>query len=269
MEEGIYNRDPIEIHKGIPVFYDTNEYVENYEKISQDHIDAITADLENPFIANEVWKEIEKNTIDALADNIKEGDKVLDVGVGTGRLLKHFPYADKYGVDVSMHYLERLVESDIEICLANVEALPYSDNFFDVIVCTDVLEHVIEFSTAIAEIERVLKHNGTFILRVPYKEDLSAYLKPDFPYKYAHVRSFDEFSLEIMLCRVFDFSLKGVMPDYTMYPDAIKGKQFFRGRKLFVQFLRTLSNIVPSQKQAIMATFFRPIEVTMILRLRK
>lgn len=266
MKQDIYVKQPITVVNNVPVFCDHGEYVNNYEKISQDHIDAITVNSSNPFIADEVWEEIEKNTFNSLINTVKAGDRVLDVGVGTGRLLKHLDNVEKYGIDISLNYLQRLIGSDIEVCMGSVESLPYTDSFFDVIVATDVLEHVIELSTAISEIERVLKPGGCFILRVPYREDLSQYLSSDFPYKYAHVRRFDEFSLEIMFCRVFNFDLLKTMLDYTMYPDALKAKKYFRGRRMLVKTLRVISSLFPSKKDGFMKVFFNPIEITMIFK---
>jgi len=50
----------------------------------------------------------------------------------------------------------------------DLENLTFSDNFFDVILCSDVLEHVRFYEKAISEISRVLKNEGVFILQVPY-----------------------------------------------------------------------------------------------------
>lgn len=265
MEEGLYIRKPIRIENGIPVFFDGEEYIENYEKISGDHIRAIGKGVENPFIDNLMWKEIESNTISALTSSVKEGDRVLDIGVGTGRLLGHVPHARRYGIDVSLNYLGRLAGSGIEVCMGSVESLPYPDDFFDVVVCTDVLEHVFDLNAAVSEIARTLKPGGVFILRVPYREDLSQYLSKDLQYKYVHVRNFDEYALEILFCRIFDFSLKAKLFDYAIYPDALKAKKFLRGRGILVKLLRWLILKVPPLKRSV-KSLFHPIEITVVFR---
>lgn len=265
MEQGLYTREPIRIEKGIPVFFDGGEYAENYEKISGDHIYAISKGVENPFIDSMVWKEIESNTISALTANVKAGDRVLDIGVGTGRLLGYVPQAKRYGIDVSINYLQRLADSGVEVCMGSVENLPYADNFFDVVVCTDVLEHVFDLNAAVSEIARTLKPGGVFILRVPYKEDLAQYLSKNSPYKYVHVRSFDEYALEILFCRIFDFSLEAKLFDYALYPDALKAKKFLRGRRILVKSLRWLISKVPSLNRAA-RSLFHPVEITVIFK---
>lgn len=265
MEQGLYIRDPIRIEKGIPVFFDGGEYAENYEKISGDHIHAMNKGVENPFIDSLVWKEIESNTISALSTSVKEGDRVLDIGVGTGRLLGHVPNARRYGIDVSLNYLARLAGSGIEVCMGSVESLPYPEDFFDVVVCTDVLEHVFDLKAAVSEIARTLKPGGVFILRVPYKEDLSQYLSKDLPYKYVHVRSFDEYALEILFCRIFDFSIEAKLFDYAIYADALKAKKFLLGRRILVKSLRWLISKAPPLKHGV-KLLFHPVEITMVFR---
>ena len=45
--------------------------------------------------------------------------------------------------------------------------MPFEDNFFDLILCNHVLEHVDNDKKAMQELYRVLNKNGTAILQVP------------------------------------------------------------------------------------------------------
>ena len=45
--------------------------------------------------------------------------------------------------------------------------LPYEDNFFDLIICSEVLEHLDDYHAALKEIYRVLKPAGKFLPSVP------------------------------------------------------------------------------------------------------
>lgn len=47
-------------------------------------------------------------------------------------------------------------------------ALPFADNTFDAVICSEVLEHLHEYRDVIAEIRRVLKPGGSFSATVPH-----------------------------------------------------------------------------------------------------
>jgi SAM-dependent methyltransferase len=186
---------------------------------------------------------------------------VLDVGVGTGRLLSHFPEARRYGIDVSINYAERLVDSETVIAVGNVEELPYVDASIDVVFCTDVLEHVENLTTAARELARVLKANGTLIVRVPYREDLSAYLQRDYPYRLAHLRNFDECSLRLLFERQLGLSTARIDFDYCAMPSLLR-LPIPRGKTLLTRALFAAANNLPALETTV-SRLFRPLTVTM------
>lgn len=83
---------------------------------------------------------------------------VLDVGCGGKPYLPLFaPYAGSYeGVDTAPGPLVDRV--------APAEDLPYDDSSFDLVLCTQVLEHVQDPAASIAEIHRVLRPGGAALL---------------------------------------------------------------------------------------------------------
>jgi predicted SAM-dependent methyltransferase len=56
---------------------------------------------------------------------------------------------------------------------ADITALPFSDESFDVILCSHVLEHVVDDRKALRELFRVLKPNGWAVVQVPTSRRLS------------------------------------------------------------------------------------------------
>ena len=54
---------------------------------------------------------------------------------------------------------------------ADFQNLAYDDEQFDYVIATDVFEHIREDEKALREVFRVLKHNGTFIMTVPYNHE--------------------------------------------------------------------------------------------------
>lgn len=91
---------------------------------------------------------------------------LLDVGCGSR------PYAPIYeslvkwsiGTDV-VHSPHGISAVDV---IAPAEHLPFADRVFDVILCTEVLEHALEPTTAMRELARVLKPGGYLLLSVPF-----------------------------------------------------------------------------------------------------
>lgn len=64
------------------------------------------------------------------------------------------------------------IDSEIDMIrkTEDITALSFSDSFFDLIICNQVLEHVPECSRAISELARVLKKDGVCVITVPIDE---------------------------------------------------------------------------------------------------
>lgn len=99
--------------------------------------------------------------------------KVLEIGVGQGRYIKKILRFRQdltiYGVDISSKAIKEIKKSGPKgnYFVAGVEKLPFSKNFFDVVVIADVLEHLPDPEIALSEIYRVLKPSGIFHFYVP------------------------------------------------------------------------------------------------------
>lgn len=259
----IYVKKPLKIEKGLPIFSASDYYVKNYEKIGKEILNNIDIHGKNPFMDEIYWNSIENSTLDSINDIIKPNDNILDVGVGLGRLLNKIKIpVNKFGVDIDVTQLLK-VDSSINVCMSKVEELPYRDNFFDVIVCTDVLEHVMDLNLAIKNILRVLKPGGHLIIRVPYREDLSNYLLDSYPYQFAHLRNFDENSLQLLLCKVFGMKISKLT--YCGYLNSRTKIKYFNSMKVLQ---KTLSLIVgfsiilgPKTQKRVMKKLLHPIEI--------
>lgn len=97
--------------------------------------------------------------------------RVLEVGVGTGRNFPFYPAeVTVVGVDVSPAMLDiarrRAAEStmDIELGVADAEALPFADNSFDTVLSTISLCAIPDHRAAIVEMSRVLRPGGRLLL---------------------------------------------------------------------------------------------------------
>jgi ubiquinone/menaquinone biosynthesis C-methylase UbiE len=108
--------------------------------------------------------------IDRMIVKYKPG-KILDLGAGGG------PYSNKLikaGFEyVSQDYCqlnnELIREGEYRVIdiVCNAECIPVNDESFDYVICTEVLEHVENPDLILAEISRVLKRDGIFLLTIP------------------------------------------------------------------------------------------------------
>lgn len=114
--------------------------------------------------------------------------RALDVGCGAGRhLLELSRFPGLFvGLDMAredlraMGYMlaiterERTVEATIGAVQGDGERLPFEDGLFDLVICTETLEHVPDDKAILQELTRVLRPGGVLVLSVPdeYSERL-------------------------------------------------------------------------------------------------
>ena len=100
------------------------------------------------------------------ACKIPKGSFVLDVGAGAGpyrSLFSHCVYKTQdFGKAPSLIGKYTILDYESEIT-----SIPVSDESFDVILCTEVIEHIPEPFLAIKEMARILKNNGMLLLTAP------------------------------------------------------------------------------------------------------
>ena len=106
---------------------------------------------------------------------------MLDLGCGEGRhifgAMEEFPDLQCIGLDPhiesltkafeSLDFLESISNKKTNFLSGSAYSLPFPDNSFDLVVCSEVLEHLHQYKDAIAEISRVLKTGGSFLASVP------------------------------------------------------------------------------------------------------
>src|SRR5439155_24578599 len=88
------------------------------------------------------------------------GTSVCDVGCGTGYLLSRIKAKRQgiqyTGVDFVVNIDEATTEG-IEFKQAMIENLPFEDETFDTVICTHVLEHILDYRKALSELRRVTR----------------------------------------------------------------------------------------------------------------
>jgi ubiquinone/menaquinone biosynthesis C-methylase UbiE len=112
---------------------------------------------------------------------LNESGIMLDVGCGEGRhifgIMQEHPEMKCIGLDMdndSLHkaeegyeYFKSISNVGAEFLKGSAYSLPFLDNSLDLIVCSEVLEHLHQYNDAVKEIHRVLKPGGKFYASVP------------------------------------------------------------------------------------------------------
>lgn len=113
--------------------------------------------------------------ISPIVQRVKRGAAVLDIGCGTGRYLTPLDRSGfvAVGVDLSNVALQ-LLDSHHARVVADVQDLPFADHSFDAVTCYGVFQHLTQIgrTRAVAELFRVLKHDGLVFVEVIGKRDL-------------------------------------------------------------------------------------------------
>lgn len=131
-------------------------------------------------------------TIDFTRLDLQPGDRVLDIGCGEGRhTAKVWESPGVFCVGADMCHRDLLIsqkklrlheelsggsaDSDRTLkqssvwtlMAADITELPFEDQSFDTIICSEVMEHIHDEKRALAELARILRPGGSLALSVP------------------------------------------------------------------------------------------------------
>jgi 2-polyprenyl-3-methyl-5-hydroxy-6-metoxy-1,4-benzoquinol methylase len=99
------------------------------------------------------------------------GLDVAEVGSGGGHVLRMFPEARLTAIDVSDEYLaiarKNLAGYDIRFLKGEVDKMELPRAQFDRVICTEVLEHVVDPEAVLAAIATLLRPSGVAVITVP------------------------------------------------------------------------------------------------------
>ncbi|HUY74738.1 MAG TPA: class I SAM-dependent methyltransferase [Candidatus Dormibacteraeota bacterium] len=115
---------------------------------------------------------IQRTVLQLAAQQVGRPGAILDVGCGTGKLLRSagaaFPSATLFGVDAAIEMVKTARASDptgaIRFQHATAETLPFPDAQFDLVFSTMTFHHWQDKARGIAEVRRVLTQDGRWLL---------------------------------------------------------------------------------------------------------
>lgn len=122
-------------------------------------------------------------TVDFSKLDLPAGSRVLDAGCGTGRhLTQAYRFRDVHvvGIDMSRKDADKanktlnIMIHEAEdgggmklVSVSDITNLPFADETFDAVICSEVLEHIPDHRKAVSEIIRVLKPGRSLVVSVP------------------------------------------------------------------------------------------------------
>ncbi len=117
------------------------------------------------------WFKSRQNLIIDLLANTDRKAKILDVGCSGGGLIKKLKeknFRNIYGIDVSERAIEVCKKKGIKrIFLMDASSTEFKKNTFDVLIASDILEHIKDEKNTLKEWNRILKYGGVLIIFVP------------------------------------------------------------------------------------------------------
>ena len=147
------------------------------------------------------------NIITALSP---KGGTILDIGCGPGLLLSYLDPQkwDRYGIEPSDKAAEIAEKKGIQILSKFVNEIDLP-NYFDVIILTDVVEHLINANGTIKKAYELLKKNGILLIETGNIASLNARISgANWSYfcTYEHISFFSTSSLKFLL-RKYNFQI--------------------------------------------------------------
>ena len=103
-------------------------------------------------------------TVISILPSMNASTKVLDIGCGHAIYGGLLPTKEYYPIDFVRYHG---VSNNFKKVDLNLGKLPFKESSFDVVICTEVLEHVLFASEMCEEIKRVLKKGGVAVISLP------------------------------------------------------------------------------------------------------
>ncbi len=110
---------------------------------------------------------------------------VLDLGCGSGSLLRYLSrvFDDVMGLEIDLMCLREIAQLDIptiSLLCTDGRRLPFASGSVDIVYSIGVLEHMDHVQECVAEVHRILRKRGSFIIGSPVESGLALALKAIF-----------------------------------------------------------------------------------------
>lgn len=100
-----------------------------------------------------------------IREMVEGARRILDIGCGSSRIVQSLPQA--VGLDTQMRKLRWLRAPARELVQASLDRLPFADETFDAVICSEVIEHIPREQVDLSDMVRVLQPGGVLVLGTP------------------------------------------------------------------------------------------------------
>lgn len=108
------------------------------------------------------WQRARFRIIRGMVDG---STRALDIGCGSSRILQSLPQA--VGLDMQIRKLRWLRAPGRHLVQGSLSELPFPDETFDAVICSEVIEHIAREDIVLTDMVRVLAPGGTLVLGTP------------------------------------------------------------------------------------------------------
>lgn len=118
----------------------------------------------------------------AFLDSLPRSIRILEIGAGGGftlALLRDMGFAHLVGSDLTNTTLSAMRSrvGPTPLIAADAEAMPFRDRSFDLLLSSDVIEHLPNLELHIAEASRILRDDGHYLIKTPNRVMAEAYYR--------------------------------------------------------------------------------------------
>jgi 2-polyprenyl-3-methyl-5-hydroxy-6-metoxy-1,4-benzoquinol methylase len=198
---------------------------------------------------------INNNIETYLKSHKKKPLHVLDAGCGDGVQLQGLtenPELEVWGIDCNPIRTTRAMQRfrKVNIVLGDLLHTPFKPNTFDIILCSQVIEHISQDDVLLEELEKVLKPGGILILGTPNEGCLMARLRNHI-FERNIIKSTDHLQLykELIIRQKIEeagFIIEEVMRENWFFPHQLIN-YYLVNRSWGFKLMNILSRIIPSQ----------------------
>lgn len=109
------------------------------------------------------WQQKRFKIITGMLDG--QNSSILDVGCGSSKIIQFLPGA--VGLDHNIGKLRYMRRFHTQLVHGSIFGLPFADQTFETVICSQVIKHIPDTQFAISELLRILKPGGRLILGAP------------------------------------------------------------------------------------------------------